>query len=54
MQCGEKYTVLVQKLQFTRKQSLKLRYTDTITLTLKKVCDRYRKATFIQVETLLA
>lgn len=44
--------VLVQKFQFTRKQSLKLGYTDTITL--KKVCDRYGKATFIQVETLSA
>jgi hypothetical protein len=44
--------VLVQKLQFTCKQSLKLGYTDTITL--KKVCDWYGKPTFIQVETLSA
>ena len=42
----------MQKFQFTRKQSLKLDYADTITP--KKVCDRYGKATFIQVEILSA
>lgn len=37
--------VLVQKLQFTCKQSLKLGYTDTITL--KKERDQYGKAKVI-------
>jgi hypothetical protein len=44
--------VLVQILQFTYKQSLKLGYTDTIIL--KKVCDRYGKGKCIQMEALSA
>jgi hypothetical protein len=46
------FVVLVQKLQHNCNESLNLGHTDTITL--KRVRDQYRKARFIQVETLSA
>lgn len=44
--------VLVQKLQDNCNESLNLGHTDTISL--KRVCDRYGKRRFVQMEALSA